>query len=539
MKRSSGLDLGQIKSRLFRSVLIALFFVSPLAFSNAELDRVYGLETIGYLRTWDNVDGLFGDTVSAIYKDYFSTQSRFLVQDLSKADSALSKSKIAYQKLIDDPEILGQVARQLRAETILRTKIQKEGPKYKVVLDWLHSPRMDQISTETFFLADNKDSKPLTLADIREEMQKGLDRMISKIPFKGQVSGRTDETVTINIGLNSNIKKGDELVLATIEEAKKHPLLRAIVDWRMAETGRAVIETVDEGMAFAKVKSEEENRQIAKYQKIIQIIPAAPIIHAMRPPGEMTEDGMIIEEDESPRDIPRLGYLSGGLLLGPFSRTFSSTALATPKEGTGTTFGAKLEGELWFNRSWFSDLSLLFATSGYTAQETTVSTTGATPAATTSTSGTSVGASLGGFKLNLGYIVYGADDLYGNRAHIKLGYKRTSYDLGISTAEYTSPTAFSGLFLGFGGDLPIRDQLGAMLQIDLGLFTGAEETGLGLNSASGASDAGFMIGGFYRSGPKTRFNFGIDFTSSGADFTAVNKVSHKLIAIFGALLFYF
>src|SRR4051812_43818557 len=94
---------------------------SGLARASAELDRRYSIETVGFLKSWDNVDGLFSEYVARAYREYFAHQSRFLVQDLGKADAILSHAKIPYAKLIDDPEVLLQLSRSARSQSILRT----------------------------------------------------------------------------------------------------------------------------------------------------------------------------------------------------------------------------------------------------------------------------------------------------------------------------------------------------------------------------------------------------------------------------------
>src|SRR6478609_5668088 len=77
---------------------LGLVSLPRYAHATAELDHRYALETLGALRSWDNVDGLFGDYVKTAYQEYFSHQSRFRFQDLSKVDSALMTAKIPYQK---------------------------------------------------------------------------------------------------------------------------------------------------------------------------------------------------------------------------------------------------------------------------------------------------------------------------------------------------------------------------------------------------------------------------------------------------------
>src|SRR4051812_18859164 len=121
---------------IIKLLALALTLASSVAYASPELDRLYALETIGALKAWDNVDGLFSDYVSAAYKDFFSRQTRFVYQDLSKADAVLKQSKLAYSRLLEDPAILAQIARAEKTQTLLRTKISKQGPQYRFTIDW-------------------------------------------------------------------------------------------------------------------------------------------------------------------------------------------------------------------------------------------------------------------------------------------------------------------------------------------------------------------------------------------------------------------
>src|SRR4051812_28798147 len=122
------------------------------AHASAELDRRFALETVGFLKAWDNVDGLFADYVAQAYRTYFAHQSRFVLQDLSKADPLIERSKLPYAKVIDDPEILTQLARAMRSQTVIRTRIRKDMGSYRFTIDWLIAPHMDVLASESFTL---------------------------------------------------------------------------------------------------------------------------------------------------------------------------------------------------------------------------------------------------------------------------------------------------------------------------------------------------------------------------------------------------
>jgi hypothetical protein len=195
----------KLSSVLFSLVIGSLLSVP--AFATTELDRQYALESVGFLRSWDNVDGLFTDYVENAYKDYFSKQSRFVVQDLSKVDDLLVHSKLGYQKAIEDNQVLAQLARTTHSQTLIRTHVLKEGPQYRLAIEWLHAPKMTPLAVEAMVLKEPADGEALGTTQVQSQITAALDHMLSKIPFKGHITGRDGNSVTLNIGSNAGVKK--------------------------------------------------------------------------------------------------------------------------------------------------------------------------------------------------------------------------------------------------------------------------------------------------------------------------------------------
>jgi len=503
--------------------------VAKTASASPELDHVYALETIGFLRAWDNVDGLFGDYVSNTYRDYFSHQSRFVWIDLSKADSALTKSKLPYAKVIDDTEILGQLARSLRAESVIRTKILKEGSEYQFTLEWLHSPQMEIMATETFTLKENSDGGHSDgggpalagLGDVRTELAHGLDRLMAKVPFLGHVTGRDNSAVTVNIGAYSGVKRGDTLVIGTLDEVKKHPLLHAIVDWQITRIGKVVVDQVDEALTFGHVIEEEPGRQIARYQKISQVIAAPPPPDAVEKPVQTNA----LEE------TPHLGWVSGGLDVGSLSRQYSSyTSLTSTslRSGSGTSIGGSARGQVWLNREVFVEGGVDYQTAGYA--QTTAAGTATTPS----------GASMTVFNwdASLGYTYFLTGDIFGPHGWVKGGFRSTDFTLPVSATDFTSPTSFKSGFIGIGGELPVANRWGAELNLDFGFLTLGSETGAISGTVTGGSSVSFNVGAYYRFLPRITFRLNVGVLADTMSFTA-NQLSQNSTSIVPSVVFYF
>ena len=87
-----------------------------------DLDRRYALQNVGVLRAFDNLDGILGDPLLAAARKFFTApeHSNFQWVDLASADSVMGNSTMPYSKVIDDAEILGQLTRKLRIETLVQ-----------------------------------------------------------------------------------------------------------------------------------------------------------------------------------------------------------------------------------------------------------------------------------------------------------------------------------------------------------------------------------------------------------------------------------
>jgi hypothetical protein len=517
----------RISAKAFDSIkaltLIACFGICASASASVDLDRQYALETIGFLRATDNVDGLFADYVENAYKDYFSKQSRFVVQDLSKQDTALSHSKIPYATLIQDQQILAQVARTSHSQTILRTKVLKEGNQYRFLMEWLHAPSMIPLATTSLVLREPTDGLTMGISEVQAQIESGLEQLIKKVPWLGHITGRDNQSVTVNIGANANLHKGDTLVVGTLDDVKRHPLLHTIVDWKMTRTGTIEIDSVDEAIAFGHVSDEEQDRHILRLQKIMQIIPVS----------DESRFKVINEKNERAnalQETPRLGYIKASLWPGGFSRQYTGAVDANSRTGGGTFLGAKLDGQLWFTREIFSELGFGYGFWSYNQQQPS----------TPSTNTLSGSSNVFTFKLDAGYSYLWTGDFMGPKAFGKLGYRSSSFSLPSSTSESIGPISFSSVFIGLGGDLPIRNQWGVDIDFDIGVLNSVSQTGSftdgGTNSASSVS---FSLGGYYRLNPRMTLRAALEVLAQSADFADNASVSQKIITFTPSLLYYF
>jgi hypothetical protein len=506
-------------------VFLVCFFTAAQARGSAELNHQYRLESIAFFKALDNVDGLFAEYVASAYQSYFSHQSRFVLNDLNKVDQILTHSKLPYEKAIYDKEILNQIAHTTHTDSFIRTKIIKEGPKYFFTLEWLHSSQMVLLGSIQFTLDEPNDGSPLGSDFVSEALTQNLSKLIAQVPFFGQVTGRDDTSVTISLGTLPRVTVGDILVVGSLEEVKKHPLLKKIVDWRIHPVGKILVEQIEDGMAFAKVLEEEQTHPISRLQKVYQVQARSPSpsphSSAGSPPGE--------SETHSDPSLfqPKFGWASAGVFAGNYSRGYSSTADSVNNSGGGILFGAQVQGELWLTRVWFAQLDFASSTVSYSQHSVL---TGADSAATQNGG---VGASITAFKLSAGYNYFINNDLMGPKVSAKVGYRTTSFSLPADATEATGPSSYKSFFIGLAGEIPVQDGWGAVASFDFKLLTSTQE------STIGTSDSQLYFGAYRKLTSRMTVRAGVDIHFLGEDFSADKSLTQKTITIGPSLLYYF
>ena len=489
------------------------------------LDQRFSLESIGFLKASDNVDGLFAELVANTYKEYFSHQSRFLINDLSKIDPLLNNPKIAYQKLILDPDILGQIARSSRSETLIRTTILKEGPRYYFTLEWLHAPQIELISRVTFTLEEPEDGSSLNGAFIFKAMSGPITQLIQQVPFLGMLTGRDHQIVTLNLGSQANLKKGDLITVGTLDEVKRHPLLKTIENWQIHETGKVVVEQTEENIAFCKIIEESSNQAIQGFQKIVHI-QNEPLIDSSHDLPLKKSDSMELQE------APKFGWLGVQLLAGPYSRQSSSVSPSTSLSGGGTELGAKIIGELWLTPRWFTNAELGYGSYGFSQTDST--TGNQTPVSQNG----GVTGSLTSLLIDGGYSYAFNQDFYGPKARLKLGFRSSAFSLPATATEQTGAISFSTFFLELEGDVPLEGNWGVLGHLNYGLLSLVSQN-LFTDQVSGSSDIHFLVGGYYRVNSSMVIRAGLELHSTSADFTSGENISQKTVTIGPSLLYYF
>ncbi len=520
------------KKIIFTATLLFSFCTSP-AKASPENDRIYQLDSVAWLKSIDNSDGVFADYMDDRFRHYFSKQARFTTRTLKNIDEVFAKSKAKYGELVQDPDVLRKISQKYRVESLIRTHVYKEGETYRFVLEWIYAPKGDVLSTSEFRYIDTGKDEGLENSNMPVVIEKGLDSLIQKLPFLGQVTGTDGDTITVSVGRNQNVKPNDVLTIYTLQSLKRHPILKTIEEWRWQPIGRAQVEQVEESLSFAKIIETEPGQKIIRFQKVREIIPYEEATKNDQLNNHLV-NGRVKEgspnSSRNQKDRPRLGWVAANVGIGNYSRDVGGLpANADGRAGGGLLFGFELDSQVWLNSRLIAQGSLMGTSFKYGPKSLTT--------------GTSTGASYGGsgsqFRLAVGYSLFPMRTIHDSIAWVHLGYKSTHYSLPAQAADYTGVSDFGSLFIGVGGQVSLQERLGAELGIDLGVLKSASQVSPVFGDASGSNDLGLRIGGTYRLDEQFYARLLIKLSSQSMDFISGQSVSEKMFSIMPSIMYYF
>ncbi len=499
-------------------LLVLAFFSASSASATPENDRVYQLDSIGWLKPVDNVDGIFTEYLNERFAEYFKAQSRFVVRPLRGLKEIFGSSSASYDELIREPGILRKISQKFRVECVLRSRVFKEGDSYRFELDWVYAPKGDVIAQAEFRHIDDRREEGLRAGGLDAAVKKSLDELIAKLPFLGQVTGVDADLITISVGHDMGLRPGQFVTLHSIESVKRHPVLGTIEEWRWQPVGRARVEQVDASLAFARVIETSPGAGVVRNQKIRQILdaPVEPVATVKK--SEVFE--------------PKMGWVAANLGIGTYSREIGVPADANGGRGGGGLQGTfEIDSQIWINSRFIGQGNLGASVLGYSP---TLLNTDAAQSASYS------GNRMAG-RFAVGYAVIPMETLHDPIAWVHAGYRFDTTSLTTALSDFVATSSTKSLFIGVGGEFPISASFMAQIGMDLGVIRSAESAALSTSfgEASSTSDLAIKVAGAYQLNERIFFRTVISLQSQGIRFANDQTLNQKLFSITPSIMYYF
>lgn len=488
----------------------------------------------------DDVGQALANDLDGAVFEVLQSNSRFQVMTNPKVGEAIRASDKGYERVIVSPEVHMRAARLTGADTTIVNEIKHSGAKLILRQDWRRSD-----GTLLFSEADTMQAATST-EDQKQVAKKLTNSIIGRIPYKGSITGKTGDTVTLDLN-EEQINLGDRVQLARIVSTKEHPLLKTLVNVDYVATGYAEVISADNVLSFARVISQEPGEEVGVDNKVMRVDrgsgeaklnPRAKqsqlgpdrwqkIEHIEKktkdPLSEEAQEEQLTGDFE--RKKARYGAVSARLLYGSIGHSESRSGSTTDLSGSG--FGGGFQGELWITKVWTFNVAYDFLSADLS---------GKTPA---STSARAPGTAWNKFDIFAAYRYIPDGDLDNTFVVFGLGYQAVNVNLPYDQTNQIGKKQFSGLLLHALGDIVFDHR--NRIEVGLGLqpFSSAGELNYVSGQAEGASVVNVGVRWKWR-WLDTLWAFGsIDYTVASGSFTGGRTISDKRFSISPGLTYTF
>lgn len=417
--------------------------------------RAYDLHHISLLPLSDSASSSVSYEVYDKLDKYLKKEELgFKYISSNKIYNILSRYRSNLHYYLQEPSVLQLISEKLQVGSLIRGHID-----YEVDHCVLHISIFTNLGRELFFKEslrlDTKEIDKITNTYIN-----WIKLFNTKIGYDGIIKGVLGKEVTFEMR-SPNLRPGEKFSLYRVIQKKKHPVLNIIVDYEK------------ELIAKGQVLNQSGNAAIGKievyYGKGIQ-----PEIgdHVLKEEVKALGDG---EQDplnktkKANKSFGKLGIVHAGITLSSLSVSSSNNGSS---KYNGFNFGLNAFGQLWLTRQYFVESEFL-TSFGSQKKVTSVDET------------TSVSSNMLMLKVGGGYKYLLLGYFRGPQVEARAGYIRSRYSVDSNSNLGFGENTLSGLYLGVGGSVPIKSDLGLSATFDFVPFTNFDGAGYpSLRSAS-------------------------------------------------------
>ena len=443
------------------------------------------------------------------------SNSRFELIQNNKIASALKQDEKNYERIAANPEVHAKTARLAGADSTVYMETKHVGEQIRLRMGWRR-----QGGSLLFSETENAPAK----AGLEEQglvVEKMADAVIARIPFRGTVTGRTGESITLDLN-EQQVSVGDKLTISRIVSTKEHPLFKTLVNIDYVTVGTAEITSTDRVLSFAKITAEAEGEEIGVDQKITLIDVAGGISAARARRGPMPKTGRespdwdrLDKKEKSVADPlddteklsgefektrARYGVLGARLHAGNISHDETLNGVNT--ELSAFAMGAGFLGELWITKTWLIGLTYDFMSADLKGKRAGVEMT-------------APGTAWSKLDFYAGYRYLTEDSLEGTFITFGLGYESEKMNLPVDANNQIGKKSYSGLLFLAVADISLDPKSRIEVGIGVQPFSSLTET----EFASGTTDSASVVNASARWNYEWIRNL---YFSAGAEYSIAN-----------------
>jgi hypothetical protein len=318
----------------------------PTKYISAD-DANLTLKTLIVAPAYDNVGGIYQAVAEKELSELISKDQFWAVAQFQWPQN-IPKEQQRVDIIAEKPLVVQQILKASQASGLVSTIITKssQGINVNLIL-------YTQDNGLPLLQLSYQDPTTFEIAKFKEILSDLYNQMKQKLPYKALITSRRGNKVTINAGLNANLKKNDQLSVAQIIKINRHPKLKFMTGIEKEIIGQIKLTQVEEFSSFAEINFEKEAGVIEKNSKLLP-----PDFVNYQNAEVKTTAGEEQNTEWKPQAAPQFGKIT---LLGGFSDYKLSTVLTSGSSfDTGNKFAPTflLAGDLWVTPEYFLNISL-------------------------------------------------------------------------------------------------------------------------------------------------------------------------------------
>lgn len=487
----------------------------------------------------DDVGNVIAPELDMALTKNLEKNSRFQVIRNQKVADALKMDDKGYGRVVVSPEVHSKAARLAGADTTVVLESRHVGQELKIKEDWRRA------DGSILFSETHAISAKSGINEQKKAVDFITDNIVKRIPFKGTVTGRTGNVVTLDLN-QDQVNVGDRVTIARLVSTKEHPLLKTLVNIDYVNVGTAEVTSVDNVLAFARVTGEASGEEISVENKVINVdqyvngVPAGRRGDTGGDRGGKDKGWNNLEKYEKANADPlgddetltgdferikaRYGLLGAKVHFGNIAH--SETVSGTNTEISGSGFGAGFLGEAWITKNWIAVLTYDFMSAGL--------------------KGTRAGAPLAITGVSWNKLdIYGAyrylteDTLDGTFITFGLGYESVKMNLPLDAVNSLGKKSYSGILVAITGDIALDKTNRVEAFLGLQPFSSFQETEFTSGTPDGGNAVNVAARWQWAWKPTLYLSAGVDYNVANGSILNGKNLTEKRFSISPGLKYLF
>lgn len=501
----------------------------------SESDDLMSLERVSVLPFTDNLQGIYSRPLEAHFISLINGMHRW---DYVPANS--SGPILSPEELENAPEKAKELSQGLGADGFFSGRISK-GPNGVSIHLSLFLSKDGKLISQAIL----KDYKQFNLNDLKEQMQRLLSEIVTRLPYSARVLSRDGNRVTVNLGSKDGLQPNQLLSVIQIIQLQRHPKFNFLVKTEKEVLGRIKVLKIDETLSFGVVVTEKERNAIQKNAKIGSLDYVAYGSAQDLSPGP--EDALSQRQDSAiafgkdarpwqPQSPPSFGQVGGRFGISRFNRSTNLEGVGALEGSSSIAPHVQLEGELWITPE------LTFA--ARLKQ-------GVIPISNPrdGSSPSELGQSLSYYEASVGYRVRLGPYIWSAHVEPFLGYFSHKLFVDDANPDAFTTMQYSGVKVGVRGSTPIggdRGVYGVGGEFSMAFRPGLKETPVTTGASSENNVTQFGIFGFKKLGERLKAIGSLDFEMYSSTFSGAGSgtetgtsASQRFVTVSGGVVYMF